>query len=348
MSQFTYPTTQEIKEISAELQPKLIADSPIFTHFPIIEVNSSKMSWEQRDSYRGMQQVRGLNGQPGVVSHVGAKRYSYEPGVYGEVYPIDEMEITERARLAQVSPTPISIDDLVMGANRQLLHRENVLIEYILWLLVTTGTFAIAKDGYALHTDAYAIQTATAAVDWDTVATATPITDFRAVKLLGRGKGVSFGGGATAYMNLVTFNKMLANTNTSDLRGQLALLLQVPGAGPVVMDLSMINKILVGADLPQIAIYDEGYLNDAGTWVPFIANDKVAIVGKRVAGEPLGEYRKTINANNDPVGPGSYVKVVDSAMPGNANPVPRKVDIHRGHNGGPVIYYPSGVVVLSV
>jgi len=350
MSQFTYPTTQEIKEISAELQPKLIANSPIFGHFPIVEVSSSKLSWVQRDDYQGMQQVRGLNGQPGIVAHLGSRRYAYEPGVYGEVYPIDEMEITERARLAQVSPSPISIDDLVMDGNRQLLHRENVLMEYILWTLVSSGTFAISKDGLVIATDSYPIQTATAAVDWDTVATATPIADLRTVKVLGRGKGVSFGAGATAYMNLLTFNKMLANTNTADLAGKLSRILSMgTNNGVELADLSLINKILAGADLPTIAIYDEGYKAETtGTWTPFIATDKVAIIGKRNAGEPLGEYRKTINANNDPVGPGSYVKVVDSATPGNPNPVPRKVDVHRGHNGGPVIYYPSGVVVLSV
>lgn len=348
MADFVYPTTLEMKEISSELQPKLIANSPVFRHFPVVDVQSDIMSWEQRDDYTGMQQVRGLGGQPGIVAHVGSKRYEYQPGYYGEVYPIDEREITRRAQLAQVSPTPISIDDLVMDANRQLLHRELVLIEYILWTLLTTGTFAIAKDGLAIHADAYPIQTASCAVDWDTAASATPLADFRAVQVLGRGKGVSFGATATAYMNMITFHKMLANTNVSDLAGKLSMILQVGGDGTPLVDLSLVNKILLGANLPQIEIYDEGYKDGDGTWTPFIPTDSVVIVGKRATGESLGEYRKTINANNDPVGPGSYVQVVDSKTPGNPNPVPRRIDVHRGHNGGPVIYYPSAVVVLTV
>jgi hypothetical protein len=349
MSNFIYPTTIELKEINQELQPRLTANSPIFKHFPIVDVDSDMLRWEQRDNYTGMQQVRGINGAPGVVQAIGSKTYLYQPGYYGEIKSIDEMEITRRAQLAQVSARPISIDDLVMDANKYLLHRENVLIEYILWTLVSTGTFAIANDSIAIHTDSYAIQKATRAVDWDTAASATPIADLRTAKMLGRGKGVNFGASATAYMNQVTFNKMIANSNTSDLAGMIGRIYQmVSGGGNTIIDLAMVNKILVGADLPQIEIYDEGYVATGGTWTPFIADDVVVIIGQRQTGEPLGEYRRTINANNDPVGPGSYTKVVDSATEGNPNPVPRKIDVHRGHNGGPVIYYPSAVVVLSV
>jgi hypothetical protein len=347
-NEFTYPTTVEMKEINAVLQPRLATNSPIFSHFPIVDVESDMLRWEQRDDYTGMQQIRGINGQPGIVQAVGSKAYLYQPGYYGEKRPIDEQEITRRAALAQVSMKPISIDDLVLDANRFLVHRETVLMEYILWTLVSTGTFSISKDSNVIHTDTYAIQTASAAVDWDAVATATPIADFRTVQALEEGKGVSFGAGATAYMNRTTFNKMLANTNSSDLAGKLSRIF-TSGSAADQGDLSLINKIMAGGDLPQIAIYNEGYkAAGTGTFTKFLATDKIVVIGQRQAGEPLGEYRRTINANNDPVGPGSYSKVVDSAMAGNPNPVPRVINVERGHNGGPVIYYPSGVVVLSV
>jgi hypothetical protein len=348
MSTFTYPTTIELKAINQELQPKLTANSPVWEHFPIVDVQSDMLRWEQRDNYRGMQQVRGINGQPGVVQAIGARKFLYQPGYYGEVRPIDEMEITRRAELATVSPTPVSIDDLVLDANRYLLHRELVLMEWIIWTLLGTGTFSVAKDNNIIHTDAYAIQTANAAFVWSNFAQATPLADFRTVQALELGRGVSFGAGATAYMNRATFNELLSNTNVLDVAGKLSMLLQVAGAGPVAGDLAMVNKILAGNDLPQIVIYNEGYTDANGAFQLFIPNDRVIIVGKRQTGEPLGEYRKTLNANNDPVGPGSYVKVVDSAMPGNPNPVPRRVEVHRGHNGGPVLYYPGGVCVLNV
>ncbi|MEN6583047.1 MAG: hypothetical protein ABFD54_11405 [Armatimonadota bacterium] len=347
MSLFTYPTTREMRVINDRLQPQLTANDPIFQHFPVVDVESFDISWFQRDDYFGMQQLRGLDGQPGVVSHRGAKEYSYQPGVYGEVYPISEKEITRMAELGQISSRPMSLDKQVMEGNTFLAHREMVLIKYILWTLVTSGTFSIAKDTAVVHADRFPIQTATAAVDWDNSATATPIADFRAVQLLGPEQGVSFGAGAKAYMNRVTFNKMLANTNTNDLGGKLARILQtVDNAGTA--DLALINRVLAGADLPQIEIQESGYRpsRDAAL-IPYIANDKVSIIGQRQDGEPLGEYRRTINANNDPVGPGSYAKVWDSMVNDGGRP-PRKVEVHRGHNGGPVIYYPGAVVVLSV
>jgi len=37
---------------------------------------------------------------------------------------------------------------------------------------------------------------------------------------------------------------------------------------------------------------------------------------------------------------------VDSLNTG--TPVPRKIDVHRGHNGGTVIFYPKGVISMKV
>jgi hypothetical protein len=347
MSIFNYPTTLEMKVINEKLQPQLTASDPIFGHFPIVDVDSFDITWHQRDDYFGMQQLRGLDGKPGVVSHRGSKEYSYQPGVYGEVYQIPEKDLTRLAELGQMSGKPMSLDKQVMEGNTFLAHREIVLMKSILWTLVSTGTFSIAKDGIAMHTDRFPIQTASCAVDWDTAATATPIADFRTVQALGPNEGVSFGAGATAYMNRVTFNKMLNNTNTGDLGGKLSRVMQTAeGAG--LADLSLINRILAGADLPQIAIHEGGYrLTNGAALTPYLATDKVVIIGQRQEGEPLGEYRRTINANNTPIGPGSYSKVYDSAVHDGGRP-PRKVEVHRGHNGGPVLYYPGAIAVLSV
>ena len=348
MGAFTYPTTREMKVINDKLQPQLTATDPIFEHFPIVDVDSFDISWFQRDDYFGMQQLRGLDGQPGVVSHRGSREYSYQPGVYGEVYPISEKELTRMAELGQVSGRPMSLDKQVMEGNTFLAHREMVLMKSILWTLVSSGTFSIAKDTTMVHTDSFAIQTVTRAVDWDTVATATPIADFRTVQLLGPDQGVSFGAGAKAYMNRVTFNKMLANTNTSDLAGKLLMLVQVAVPGPVVGDLGMVNRVLAGQDLPEIVIHEGGYRATANAALtPYIATDTVVLIGQRQMGEPLGEYRRCINANNSPIGPGSYATVWDSMVNDGGRP-PRKVEVHRGHNGGPVLYYPGGVCVLSV
>jgi hypothetical protein len=103
---------------------------------------------------------------------------------------------------------------------------------------------------------------------------------------------------------------------------------------------------MLGDNLPNIVVVEDGYYTDGGVWTQFLADETVVIVGARPAGETVGEYRKTRNASNADLGPGSYAQVVDSLQTG--TPIPRRISVHRGQNGGPVIYYPSAVVVMSV
>lgn len=338
--QYTYPTREELTVIEPEMMAQLTLSDPIFALFPIVNRDSHVIQWEQRDNYLGLQKVRGLDGQPGRVAAVGGKKYTMEPGVYGEEALIPESELTTR-RPWGMSAGSVSIEDLVLDRNNQLRHREVNRIRYIIWSLLTTGTFAVSADhGAVLHTDRFDLQTYTRAVDWDTAASATPLADFRGVQALAAGHGVNLGGAATAWMNRVTFNKLCTNTNAADVAGKRITGLAQP------IGLEETNRVLLAEDLPQIRVYDEGYYNDAGTFTNYITTDVVVITGKRDNGDPLGEYRMTRNANNPDLGPGSYAQVVDSLQTG--NPVPRRISVHRGHNGGPVIYYPSGVVVMSV
>ena len=285
-----------------------------------------------------MQQVRGLNGRPGRVNRVGGKQYVMTPGAYGEFTTIDELELTRRRPWGQFNGS-VSIDDLVMECQDQLLGRRLDRIEKIGWDLLTTGTFSVAgPDGVTMHTDTFSLQTASAAVVWSTFATATPLKDFRAVQLLSRGYSVSFGADAKAYMNRVKFNNLVANTNTADLAGRRTSGLQT------VLNLGEINSVLAGEGLPQIVIFDGGYLDSAGTFQPFIANAKVVIVGRRLDGAPIGSYVYTRNANNPNMEAGPYMKVVDKGD----EDVPRLIEVHDGHNGGPIVEFPSAIVILSV
>jgi len=67
------------------------------------------------------------------------------------------------------------------------------------------------------------------------------------------------------------------------------------------------------------------------------------VVGKRPGGQMVGEYRMVRNANNPNDAPGAYTHVI---VPKDHLPV--SIQVHDGHNGGPVIQYPSSVVVMSV
>lgn len=337
MAVFTYPTSAELTQIEQDKLPRLTANRPIFDFFPINSVDSHILAWEQLDNYTGLQQVRGLNGDPPRVNALGGKRYVMEPGVYGEFRRIDELELTVRRQWGTWAQ-PVSIDDLVMGAQDHLLGRRVDRIEYILWTLVVTGTFAVAgPSGAVIHTDAYTTQTHTAS-DWGTPGTATPLADFRAVQLLSRGRSVSFGPESVAVMNRTTFNLLVANTNANDLAGRFTVLQNT------LRSAGNISMILAGEGLPRIAIYDEGYIDEAGAFQLYIPNDKVILFGQRTSGARIGEYRMTRNANNPGLAPGPYTRVIDRGE----QIVPRSIEVHDGHNGGPVIYFPGSIVVMSV
>lgn len=339
---YIYPTNRELMEIVPDKIARLSQNRLGLQVMPVRDVRAAVVQWTQRDNYRGLQQLRGLDGAPTHVTPVGSNSYSYTPGVYGEFATITETELTIRAGSA-MGDVPIPVDDLVLDRQSYLIGRELDRIEYMIWTLLTTGTFSVALPGGAIgFTDTFSIQTY-AASDWSTVATATPLADFRAVQLLGAGRGVSFGAGATAYMNRVTANYLLGNTNTSDLGGK-----RLEG-GATVNDMPGVTRIITGQDLPTVVIYDEGFYDSGNSFNRFLATDKVVVVGQRAAGERIGEYLKTINANNPGRAPGSYSYVVDRANAVNGEKrTPPNMEVHQGHNGGPVLYLPGSVVVMSV
>lgn len=357
MANLVFPTSEQLQKVAQEKLPTLTQDDPIFTEFPIISKPWINLRIEFKDSYRGLQQLRGVGGEPQRVAKVTARSYATEPGVYGEYETIDEKEMLERRPLGQWDGF-VDIRDLVMEAQDKLLNRRVDRIRWIMWQLLATGSFYVplptTENGTVQapgHTDAYGtvtsigqfgMQTATASVAWSTFATSTPMQDLRAIRLLARGRSVSFGRGAKAYMNEVTFQNMIRNTNAADLGGKKGFI----GAGfSTLTSVDDVNRFMMEADLPTIVIYDNGYIDDNGTFQLFIPNGTVIVVGRRTNGDPLGNYIYTRNMMNNGE-PGPYQFVNDNNVPG-MRAIPPRVDVHDGHNGGPVINYPSAIVRLT-
>lgn len=339
MPTYQYLTNSELQVIEQDLLPVLTEDDPIFQIMPMVNVDADRLEWDQEDDYLGLQAVRGLDGQPGNVRAVGANRFAAEPGVYGDFATIDEKEMTSRARLGAYN-IPVNIDDLVRQRQEQLLHRRLNRIRYIGWKLVTAGTFSVSNARGVVHTDTYPLQTENASA-WGTPGSATPLADFRSAQLKGRGYSVSFGASATAWMNRVTLNKMLANTNAADLYGK-----RTAGLANV-LSVAETNVVLAAEDLPQMKVWDDGYKDDTGTFQLFIPNDVVVIVGKRPGNARIADYAMTRNANNPNAAPGPYM-FADNHTEGPGKTVPPSIIVHDGHNGGPRIYFPSALIIMDV
>src|SRR5579872_927778 len=127
----------------------------------------------------------------------------------------------------------------------------------------------------------------------------------------------------------------MGNQNAADLFGRRGMY------GATFNSLRDDNAIFLENALPQIEVYEGGYLNDQDVFTLFIPDNKGVLVGMRPGNAPVGAYRRTYNAQSN--GPGSYMKIVEDE-----DEVPTRVVIHRGHSGGPVIYYPNAVVLLNL
>lgn len=333
---YTYPTTRELREINAEKIQDLTRSRPTFEIFPTTESDLWTLEWSQKDNWRGFQQLRGLNGEPSYVKMVGEQAFSAKPGVFGEFMTVDETMMTLRAQQVP-SGQPVDISTLVTERQDYLNYREIELLEYIHWKALLDGQFTFVGPTGATYGDVFPIQTATFS-DWSVLATATPLQDLLGLKLLSSGKSVSFGSGAKIYLNSVTLSYLLRNTNASDLGGHLAI---ASGGTKAFKEIGEVNTVLAGFNLPQLVEYDEGYVAEStGTFTKWIPNDVLSIVGNRTNGDKLGEYRMVRNANNPNLAPGRYEEVIDHL----GTRIPRLIEVHRGHNGGLVIYYGSAIV----
>src|SRR5262245_5940798 len=138
---YSYQTTRELREIAQVLLPRLMANRIVFADdlFPIRTVDAHALEWRQLDDVLGLQQGRGLNGRPARIQRLGGKRFTLEPGVYGEYGVVDEREITTRRPWGATSEVNIDISDLVSEVQAQLLQRRLDRQEWIVWTLLTTG-----------------------------------------------------------------------------------------------------------------------------------------------------------------------------------------------------------------
>lgn len=346
---FAYPTNTDLMLIEQEKLPRLIADRTVFDFFRIVEKRASSVTWDQKDSYLGLQQVRGLNGQPSRVMSLGGRRFEMQPGYYGDWYDLNEQDLTTRRQYGTAN-TPVDISDLVMEGSEYLQNRFLDRVEYNAWNAVS-GLIQVFDKGRILHQDVWSPQTYAAAFAWSDPVHSTPLQDMRNCRLLQRGQSASFGSNAKLYINQQQADYAMANTNPADLYGK-----RTSGLA-TIMTMDQINVVLAGEGLPQIVVYDEGYLADLAPGVdpstlanfrsqfqPFIPLGKGYLIGKRPGNAPVGEYVMTTNINNPDGKPGQYTKIIDKGE----TEVPRSIQVHNGHNGGPAIMYPGAVVIMSI
>lgn len=338
----TYPSNLELMTLQQEFLPTLTMDDLAFDLLPPVNHDAAYVEWEQRDRFTGVMQIRGMDGEPPSAPVTGWKRYKMEPGVYGEWVAVNESDIIQR-RTPGTFNVPIPIDDLVVEKQDYLLSRRIDRLRWIIWTLLITGTFNVpGPNGNVLHAGTFTVQTTTVGTLWTDYALSTPLKDLRATLLKFRGISASFGPNSMLVMNRVTANHMLSNNNAADLGGRRS------NYGETMNNIDFVNNILATNDLPRVRVYDLGYFPDGAgaAFTPFIPDGKVLMIGQRPNGETLGEFQFTRNASNADAAPGPYTYVSDSLDTG--RPIPRRIRVDDGFNGGPAMFFPSLIIVLTV
>lgn len=150
------------------------------------------------------------------------------------------------------------IVDWVYGDSTAVLNGVNARIEFLCKQLASKGKYSltIANNAGGVVTAAdvdFGIpsgQITNVAVDWDTVATAKPITDIKSKVATARAAGVKLN---YAFMDQATFDRMVLTAEVQSFSASFAAnalsIQQVP-------NLDTVNASLRGAGLPTIIIWD--------------------------------------------------------------------------------------------
>jgi len=320
---------------------------------PMASSMAQRVRWDERDHDRGMTSPHVMGTDPRTDTRQGSKTYEYEPIPFKETDLIKEDEILRARELGTLAAGTLDLSAEVARIVHNRFVKTMARVEKLRWDTLK-GAIAIDENGVKVN-ESFAVQTHTPLVDWDTAATAKPLADFNALKLKFRKTGAS-AQGAKAYMNQVTANWLLENQNAADIKGfQNQNYVQLPYA------VEEINKILGVRGLPQIVVYDEGYVDENDTFVPFLADAEVIVVGQRPAGQNVGDFvstpslHKTTNGQPAPGyfsiievngSPSEQVGSVSMSQLGmGKNP---KVEITGGIYGGTRLVYPKSVINFTV
>ena len=335
------PTNFEIQQLQMELFPRYLEGRLGLDILPFKSTDKAEIVLNQPDIFKGLQPFRGL-GKPDL--HVPNRYNPYgtyckvEPGYWGEHDTVGEEVFTKWADPSSCGAA-LDISMYTTMIQQRLLERRANRIEYNIWQLLAFGRYtALNAAGAVIFEQSFNIQNLSAGVQWTNYAGSFPLRDFRAIQLLGRGTSTRFDQCARAYMNRVTANHMLSNTNVQDI-GRIGL-----SACCDFQSVERVNQQFLAQGLPQFVIYDQGFVNDNDSFQVYIPDGYVIIVGCRPNNVPVGHYWLTRNAAGCTVKSGFHQMIFDTCD----RELPRKVSIHDGHNGGPALEYPRAVVVLRV
>ena len=343
-STFELSGAVKLRKILRAYLPRVLSSRKLLQIFPLVKQDRDKLVYERRQIATGLQQVRGLGGPTLPVSKPGLDTFDVLPGYYGDSYVIGENELVRQREIGDWE-TFENADSQMARATEHLTERWLNRAEKNVADLLTTGGFTVVNpQGVSYHQDVFNVRQYTPGTLFDDLTNSTPINYVRdLIPKIQLGLAVDFTKGFM-LMSRPTLNLFLKNANAADINGKRLRY------GETINGEDQLSEILTENSLPPVMVYDEvWYADPPGSNPPttpaatrFIPNGKIVLVGRRVDGEPVGEYSLTRAAQNEKSGPGEWYQVEDRR----AND-PCQIIMRAGHNGGPVAYYSEAIAVIN-
>lgn len=173
-----------------------------------------------------------------------------------------------------------AILNVIYNDNKTLLDNASATREMMRMQLITTGTIAFSNNGQAIQYDFNVPSSNKVTSDWNTAATADPISDIiKWQDIVENNTGVR---PTEVLMNRQTLSKLSKATSIKDA-------IYVFANGTVTPNTANTRRYIEQETETRIYTYDKGYTDDEGTFTKFVPDDVVCLfpegtLGKEVFG----------------------------------------------------------------
>lgn len=305
---------------------------------PVVTEFAPEIRWDILGGTTGMTNAHHIDTEPRAIRFNVLKEKMMSTAYWKEVSILNESDILFIRRAGSL--TERAAQTLITRRMEQLNVRLETRLE---WLRAQAllGQLDINENGVVRSID-YEVPSAhkvTAGTPWSTVATADPIGDLQAWRLLFRGTGA---GRPLMLCNQKVAGYLAQNAKVRELVRQSSEVVRIGTGtvGPLMTD-------LVGADgLSDVLVYDEGYTDANGVYHPFLPDNKVILIANGPAGEPFADFASTPTVHNGGVANatgGKFTLMKDEQM--EANP---SIMLGAGIYGLPRVYHPDWIIVATV
>ena len=288
--------------------------------FPIKEIRKEDVVYDVYQAATGLMKPTGENAPAPKIQFTKLDEVTLRPVTFKESYEIVGQDIVF------VKQDKDYAREYLANALKNLKIRELSRIEWSIWQALT-GTLSIDENGVTRTVTYSGIQTFSASNSWATSSTDI-VGDLVTIMKLYRGTGAR-----PRYMicNQTVAGYLLKNDTFEAYYSN-------SGLAPI----DGVKRFLTSLGL-ELIVYDGGYINSSGTFVPYIGEDKVFFIGE--GPYPPGHFFSTLTIEGPTMTPrpGEFARIKEDT-----DGDPKKIQVIAGIRGLPGIVFPSWIVYADV